>query len=176
MTDTIDYDLKEILTRLDGRFDKLDTKIDRLEGKIDRVAVDLGDFKTKVAEDFGALRSEVTKDSAALRSEVTKDSAALRSEVTKDSAALRSEVTKDNVALRSEVTSLREQMNVGFSGFRTDLVRVENSLKGEIEVLAEKVDGITKRIDTQEFINRGAIIGLILAVLGGFAKVFGLTN
>ena len=45
-----------------------------------------------------------------------------------------------------------------------------------IEVLAEKVEGISKRLDTQEFINRGVIIGLILAVLGGFAKVFGLTN
>ena len=114
MTNTIDYDLKEIFTRLEGRFDKLDIKIDRLDGKIDKVAEDLSDFKIKVAEDFG--------------------------------------------------------------GLRTDLTRVENSLKGEIEVLAEKVDGITKRIDTQEFINRGVIIGLILAVLGGFAKVFGLTN
>lgn len=114
MADTIEYDLKEILTRLEGRFDKLDTKIDKLDGKIDKVAEDLNNFKTKVAEDFGALRS--------------------------------------------------------------DMIRVENSLKGEIEVLVEKVDGISKRVDTQEFINRGVIIGLILAVLGGFAKVFGLTN
>ena len=45
-----------------------------------------------------------------------------------------------------------------------------------IEVLAEKVEGITKRLDTQEFINRGVRIGLILAVLGRFTKVFGLTN
>ena len=65
------------------------------------------------------------------------------------------------------------------------LIRLENKIDkiGEdvsdlkvIEVLAEKVEGITKRLDTQEFINRGVIIGLILAVLGGFAKVFGLTN
>lgn len=66
------------------------------------------------------------------------------------------------------------------------LIRLENKLdkigedvsqlKVKVEVLAEKVDGITKRLDTQEFINRGVIIGLILAVLGGFAKVFGLTN
>lgn len=125
MTNTIDYDLKEIFTRLEGRFDKLDSKIDRLEGKIDKVAEDLSDFKTKVAEDNGALRSDMT---------------------------------------------------AGFGALRTDLTRVENSLKGEIEVLAEKVDGMTKRVDTQEFINRGVIIGLILAVLGGFAKVFGLTN
>ena len=65
------------------------------------------------------------------------------------------------------------------------LIRLENKIDkiGEdvsdlkvIEVLAEKVEGITERLDTQEFINRGVIIGLILAVLGGFAKVFGLTN
>ena len=114
MTNTIDYDLKEILTKLDGRFDKLEVKLDKLDGKIDKVVEDVSNLKIKMAEDFG--------------------------------------------------------------GLRTDLTRVENSLKGEIEVLAEKVDGITKRIDTQEFINLGVIIGLILAVLGGFAKVFGLTN
>lgn len=47
-------------------------------------------------------------------------------------------------------------------------------LQVKVGVLSEKVEGITKRFDTQEFINRGVIIGLILAVLGGFAKVFGL--
>lgn len=125
MADTIEYDLKEILTRLEGRFDKLETKIDRLDEKIDKVAENLSDFKIKVAEDNGALRSDT---------------------------------------------------NAGFGELRTDLTRVENSLKGEIEVLAEKVDGLSKRVDTQEFINRGVIIGLILAVLGGFAKVFGLTK
>ena len=81
----IEYDLKEILTRIEGRFDKLESKID------------------KIGEDI------------------------------------------------------------------TDL-------QVEVGVLSEKVEGITKRLDTQEFINRGVIIGLILAVLGGFAKVFGLTN
>ncbi len=66
------------------------------------------------------------------------------------------------------------------------LIRLENKidkigedvseLKVKVEVLGEKVEGIAERLDTQEFINRGVIIGLILAVLGGFAKVFGLTN
>ena len=58
---------------------------------------------------------------------------------------------------------------------KTELVRVELELKGEIKVLDEKVDGISKRIDTQEFINRGVIVGLVLAILGGFAKIFGIT-
>lgn len=67
-------------------------------------------------------------------------------------------------------------MTQGNSNLRSDLIRVETTLKSEIEVLSGNVDNIVKRIDTQEFINRGVIIGLILAVLGGFAKVFGLTD
>lgn len=51
-----------------------------------------------------------------------------------------------------------------------------SDLKVKVEVLAEKVEGINKRLDTQEFINRRVIIGLILTAKGGFAKVFGFTN
>lgn len=39
--------------------------------------------------------------------------------------------------------------------------------------LEEKVDGLGKRLDYQEFINRGVIIGLIVAVLGSLAKMLG---
>jgi hypothetical protein len=42
--------------------------------------------------------------------------------------------------------------------------------------LDEKIDGIAKRVDTQEFINRGVVIGLVLAILGGFAKIFGFVS
>lgn len=60
-----------------------------------------------------------------------------------------------------------------FGALRGDIVRVESILQGEIKVLSEKVDGLGKRVDTQEFINRGIIVGLILAVLGG-VKIFRL--
>ncbi|WP_107669174.1 DUF4164 family protein [Cyanothece sp. BG0011] len=39
--------------------------------------------------------------------------------------------------------------------------------------LEEKVDGLGKRLDYQEFINRGVLIGLLVALLGGLAKMFG---
>jgi hypothetical protein len=39
--------------------------------------------------------------------------------------------------------------------------------------LEEKVDGLAKRIDDQEFISRGVLIGLIVAIAGGAAKLFG---
>ncbi|MGK7954080.1 MAG: hypothetical protein AB4063_02240 [Crocosphaera sp.] len=39
--------------------------------------------------------------------------------------------------------------------------------------LEEKVDGLGKRLDNQEFINRAVLVGLIIALLGGLAKMFG---
>ena len=80
----------------------------------------------------------------------------------------------DNVS--KDLNSFKVKVAEDFGDLRGDIIRVENTLKGEIKVLSEKVDGIGKRVDNQEFINRGVIVGLILAVLGGFAKVFGFTN
>ncbi len=46
-------------------------------------------------------------------------------------------------------------------------------LKTDVKVLDQKVVGIDKRLDSQEFINRGVAIGLLVALLGGLAKIFG---
>ncbi len=46
-------------------------------------------------------------------------------------------------------------------------------LSGEIKTLGEKVSGIDKRLDNQEFTNRGVVVALIVALIGGAAKVFG---
>lgn len=74
--------------------------------------------------------------------------------------------------LETKVDKISEDV----SDIKTNLVRVEAELKGEIWVLDEKIDGIVKRDDTQEFINRGVVIGLLLAILGGFAKIFGFVS
>ena len=46
-------------------------------------------------------------------------------------------------------------------------------LKGDIKVLDEKIEGLTVRVAYQEFTNRGILIALVVAVLGGAAKLFG---
>ena len=48
-----------------------------------------------------------------------------------------------------------------------------SQLKTDVKVLDQKVVGIDKRLDTQEFINRGVAIGLLVALIGGLAKLFG---
>lgn len=42
--------------------------------------------------------------------------------------------------------------------------------------LEEKVDGLGKRLDFQEFINRGVLVGFILAILAGLAKLYGIVG
>ncbi|MFM5888047.1 MAG: hypothetical protein ACKOQS_07125, partial [Dolichospermum sp.] len=46
-------------------------------------------------------------------------------------------------------------------------------LSGEIKTLEEKVIGIDKRLDNQEFINRGVLVAVIIALISGVVKLFG---
>mgnify|MGYP002654345960 CR=1 FL=1 len=50
---------------------------------------------------------------------------------------------------------------------------LDEKLSGEISTLDEKVIGINKRLDNQEFINRGILVGIILALFAGVVKLFG---
>ncbi|MDW8117111.1 MAG: hypothetical protein RMI92_11865, partial [Geminocystis sp.] len=40
--------------------------------------------------------------------------------------------------------------------------------------LEEKMDALDKRLEFQEFINRGILIGFLAAILAGLAKLFGV--
>jgi hypothetical protein len=51
-----------------------------------------------------------------------------------------------------------------------------NDLKVRQARLEEKVDGVGKRLENQEFISRGVLVALIVAILGGFAKLFGFAG
>ncbi|MFM7717591.1 MAG: DUF4164 domain-containing protein [Microcystis sp.] len=53
----------------------------------------------------------------------------------------------------------------------------QSELKGEIKALDERltteIKGLTVRVANQEFTNRGILIALVVAILGGAAKLFG---
>ena len=53
----------------------------------------------------------------------------------------------------------------------------QSELKGEIKALDERltteIKGLTARVASQEFTNRGIQIALVVAILGGAAKLFG---
>jgi uncharacterized protein YoxC len=96
MSTTVEFDLKELLEKLDSKIDKLgsdlNTKIDKLSDKVDDVSNDI------------------------------------------------------------------------------------NKLNVTVTRLDEQVANAVKRIDSIEFANRAVSIGLLIAVLGGLAKLFGLAG
>ncbi|MGL5872658.1 MAG: hypothetical protein ACRC2R_09875 [Xenococcaceae cyanobacterium] len=47
-------------------------------------------------------------------------------------------------------------------------------IEGKIDALDVKVDQLEKRISNSELTNRGILTGLVVIILGGAAKLFGL--
>ncbi|MGV2390535.1 MAG UNVERIFIED_CONTAM: DUF4164 domain-containing protein [Microcystis novacekii LVE1205-3] len=85
-----------------------------------------------------------------------------------------------------KIDSLEKRMNERFDKVDERFDKVEEltkveigqaelkgELKGDIKVLDEKIEGLTARVAYQEFTNRGILIALVVAVLGGAAKLFG---
>ena len=82
--------------------------------------------------------------------------------------------------IESKIDSLEKRMDERFDKVDDRLTKLEigqaelkAELKGDIKVLDEKIEGLTVRVAYQEFTNRGILIALVVAVLGGAAKLFG---
>ena len=89
--------------------------------------------------------------------------------------------------IESKIDSLEKRMNDRFDKVDERFDKVEDrltkleigqaelkaELKGDIKILDEKIEGLTVRVAYQEFTNRGILIALVVAVLGGAAKLFG---
>ena len=68
--------------------------------------------------------------------------------------------------LSGQINSLDERL----SG---QIKAVDERLSGKINVVDEKITGLGKRLDFQEFLNRGFLMGLGIATLTGLAKLLG---
>ena len=84
-----------------------------------------------------------------------------------------------------KIDSRLTKLEVGQAEIKGDLKTVDEKLSGQIKAVDEKLSGQIKALDTkveqldkrvgnQEFANRGVLVGLIVAILGGAAKFFGM--
>jgi peptidoglycan hydrolase CwlO-like protein len=80
---------------------------------------------------------------------------------------------RDINGLQVELTSVKADIKALDTKIETGLETLEISFKEEIKALDTKVEGLSKRVDNQEFTNRGILIALVVAILGGAAKLFG---
>ena len=82
-----------------------------------------------------------------------------------DLAEILGQINQKLDKLSEEVTELKTEVKVGFA-----------EVKGEIKALDARVEQLDKRITNSEFTNRGILIGIVVLVLGGAAKLFGLVG
>lgn len=96
-----------------------------------------------------------------------------QSTVTYSVAEILGEINQKLDKIDERLTNLEVKQVRSEERLSGEIKALNERLSGEIKALDEKVDGIAKRLDYQEFINRGIIVGLILAVLAGLAKILG---
>jgi predicted nucleic acid-binding Zn-ribbon protein len=80
----------------------------------------------------------------------------------------------------AKIDSRLEHIENGLTDLKISQVEIKGEIKaldeklsGQVKTLDEKVTGIGKRLENQEFLNRGILTALIVALLAGAAKLFG---
>jgi hypothetical protein len=68
------------------------------------------------------------------------------------------------------------RMEESINDLKVSVVRLEEKVESKGKILNAKVDGLDKRIGSQEFINRSVLAALIVGIIGGFAKLFGFID
>ena len=82
----------------------------------------------------------------------------------------------NNPIIQTDIAEILGQINQKLDCSRedvTDLKVGQAKIEGKIEALDTKVEQLDKRIGNQEFTNQGVLIGLVVVILGGAAKLFG---
>ena len=114
-------------------------------------------FEQKMDRQF----AEVNKQFAEVNQKMDRQFA----EVNKQFAEVNQKMDRQFAEVNKQFVEVNQKLN------KLEIGQVE--LSGEIKTLEEKVSGIDKRLDNQEFINRGVLVALIVALIGGAAKLFG---
>ena len=97
--------------------------------------------------------------------EVNKQFAEVNQKMDRQFAEVNQKMDRQFAEVNKQFVEVNQKLN------KLEIGQVE--LAGEIKTLEEKVSGIDKRLDNQEFINRGVLVALIVALIGGAAKLFG---
>lgn len=84
-----------------------------------------------------------------------------------------------SVTIEQDLKEILSKIDQKLDSFQKDIVDLkvgQTEIKGEIKTLNKKINGLYERMKNQDFISRGILIGLILAIIGGLAKLFGFAS
>ena len=102
--------------------------------------------------------ADILKDIKSDQKEILKEVGNLKQEFNREIGSLKQEVNKEIGSLKQEVNEVKVSLE---------------SAKGDIKALGTKTEQLNQRIANSEITNRGILIGLVVIILGGAAKLFG---
>jgi len=74
---------------------------------------------------------------------------------------------------KQEFSQLNQRLDI-IQKDLTDLKVSQADIRGDIRTLDEKVTGLGKRLENQEFVNRSILVAIVATILAGAVKFFGL--
>jgi chromosome segregation ATPase len=142
---TLTYTLEEILSRLDQKIEKQFAEVNQ---KMDR--------------QFTEVNQKMDRQFAEVNQKMDRQFAEVNQKMDRQFAEVNQKFTEVNKKLET-IDGRLNKLEIG-----------QTELSGEIKTLEEKVSGIDKRLDNQEFINRGVLVAVIIALISGVVKLLGL--
>jgi transketolase len=139
------YTLEEILSRLDQKIEKQFAEVNQ---KMDR--------------QFAEVNQKMDRQFAEVNQKMDRQFAEVNQKMDRQFTEVNQKFTEVNKKLET-IDGRLNKLEIG-----------QAELSGEIKTLEEKVSGIDKRLDNQEFINRGVLVAVIIALISGVVKLFGL--
>ena len=78
--------------------------------------------------------------------------------------------------IQKDMSDFRTETKEAIASLQGDIKALDEKFSGQINTVETKVEGLSKRLENQEFVNRGILVALIVAILGGLAKLFGFVG
>jgi len=104
-----------------------------------------------------------------LEQKIDRQFAEVNQKIDKQSAEVNQKIDRQFAEVNQKMDKQSAEVNQRLSKLEVGLVE----LSGKIKILDEKFNSVGKRIDNQEFLNRGILGALIVALIAGAAKLFG---
>lgn len=73
---------------------------------------------------------------------------------------------------KQEFSRINQRLD-GLQKDLTDIKLSQSEIRGDIKALDEKVTGLGKRLENQEFVNRSVFAAILVTILAGAVKFFG---
>jgi predicted nuclease with TOPRIM domain len=119
----------------------------------------------KIEKQFAEVNQKMDRQFAEVNQKMDRQFAEVNQKMDRQFAEVNQKMDRQFAEVNKKLETIDGRLN------KLEIGQAE--LSGEIKTLEEKVSGIDKRLDNQEFINRGVLVAVIIALISGVVKLFG---